>query len=54
VEKYKKRDLSLGKAAEVAGHSVRHMMTLLAELGVESRIDRDDYRQGLKNLAKAW
>jgi predicted HTH domain antitoxin len=54
VEKYKKGDLSLGKAAEVAGLSVGQMMTLLAEFGVESRIDQDDYRQGLKNLAKAW
>jgi len=30
------------------------MMTLLAEFGVESRIDHDDYLQGLKNLANAW
>jgi len=54
VEKYKKGDVSLGKAAEVAGLSVGQMMTLLAEFGVESRIDQDDYREGLKNLAKAW
>jgi len=54
VEKYKKGDASLGKAAQVAGLSVGQMMTLLAEFGVESRIDTDDYREGLKNLAKAW
>jgi predicted HTH domain antitoxin len=54
VEKYQKGDVSLGKAAQVAGLSVGRMMTLLAEFGVESRIEKDDYREGLKNLAKAW
>ena len=54
VEEYKKGDVSLGKAAQVAGLSVGQMMTLLAEFGVKSRIEKDDYREGLKNLAKAW
>ena len=54
VEKYQKGDVSLGKAAQVAGLSVGRMMTLLAEFGVESRIEKDDYREGLKNLAEAW
>jgi predicted HTH domain antitoxin len=54
VEKYKNGDASLGKAAQVAGLSVGQMMTLLAEFGVESRVEEDDYREGLKNLAKAW
>ena len=52
VEKYKKGDASLGKAAQIAGLSVGQMMTLLAEFGVESRIEKDDYREGLKNLTK--
>ena len=54
VEKYKNGDASLGKAAQVAGLSVGQMMTLLAEFGVESRIEKDDYLQGLKNLTNAW
>jgi predicted HTH domain antitoxin len=54
VEQYKKGDASLGKAAQLAGLSVGQMMTLLAEFGVESRIEKDDYLEGLKNLAKAW
>jgi predicted HTH domain antitoxin len=54
VEKYKSGDASLGKAAQMAGLSVGQMMTLLTEFGVESRVEEDDYRQGLKNLAKAW
>ena len=54
VERYKKGDASLGKAAQLAGLSVGQMMTLLGEFGVESRIEKDDYLEGLKNLAKAW
>jgi predicted HTH domain antitoxin len=54
VERYKKGDASLGKAAQVAGLPVGQMMTLLAEFGVESRVEKDDYLEGLKNLANAW
>lgn len=54
VEKYRKGEASLGKAAEVAGLPVGQMMTLLGEFGVRSRIDQDDYRQSLTNLAKVW
>ena len=54
VERYKKGEASLGKASQLAGLSVGRMMTLLAEFGVESRIEKDDYLQGLKNLANAW
>lgn len=54
VERYKKGDASLGKAAQLAGLFVGQMMTLLAEFGVESRVEKDDYLEGLKNLAKAW
>ncbi len=54
VERYKKGDASLGKAAQLAGLSVGQMMTLLTEFGVESRIEKDDYLEGLKNLANAW
>jgi predicted HTH domain antitoxin len=54
VEKYRKGEASLGKAAQVAGLPVGQMMTLLGEFGVRSRIDREDYRQSLANLAKVW
>jgi predicted HTH domain antitoxin len=54
VEKYKKGEASLGKAAEVAGLPVGQMMTLLGEFGVRSKIDQGDYRQSLANLAKVW
>lgn len=54
IEKYRKGAASLGKAAEVAGLTVGQMMTLLGEFGVRARIDQEDYRQSLENLAKVW
>jgi predicted HTH domain antitoxin len=54
VERYRKGEASLGKAAAVAGLPVGQMMTLLGELGVRSRIDQEDYRQSLANLTKIW
>lgn len=54
VEKYRKGEASLGKAAEVAGLPVGQMMTVLGEFGVRSKIDQDDYRQSLANLTKVW
>lgn len=54
IERYKKGDASLGKAAELAGVPVGQMMTLLAEFGVQSRIEDEDYLQGLVAIRKAW
>jgi predicted HTH domain antitoxin len=54
VERYKKGEASLGKAAELAGLPVGHMMTILTEFGVESRIEKEDYLKGLENLTKVW
>jgi predicted HTH domain antitoxin len=54
VERYKKGEASLGKAAELAGVPVGQMMTILAEFSVETRLERDDYLQGLQNLKKVW
>jgi predicted HTH domain antitoxin len=54
VERYKKGEASLGKAAELAGLPLGQMMTILAEFRVETRLERDDYLQGLQNLKKVW
>ena len=54
IERYRKGEASLGRAAELAGLPVGQMMTILAEFGIESRIEKDDYLQGLKNLARVW
>ncbi len=54
VERYKKGEASLGRAAELAGLPVGQLMTILTEFGVESRLEREDYLQGLKNLKEVW
>ena len=52
VERYKKGEASLGRAAELAGVPFGQMMTILTEFGVESRLEKEDYLQGFKNLQK--
>ena len=54
VERYKKGEASLGRAAELAGVPVGQMMTLLSEYGIESRIEEEDYLRGLEGLRKVW
>ena len=54
VERYKKGEASLGRAADLAGVPVGQMMTILAEFGVDSRIEEEDYLQGVAAIRKAW
>jgi len=54
IEKYKKGQSSLGKAAELAGLPIGQMITVLAEYGVESNLEKEDYLQGVKNLQNVW
>lgn len=54
VEKYKKGEASLGRAAELAGIPLGQMMTILTEFGVESRVEKEDYLQGLRNVQRVW
>jgi predicted HTH domain antitoxin len=44
----------LAEAAELAGVPVGQRMTILTEFGVKSRIEDEDYLQGLSALRKAW
>ncbi len=54
VERYTNGEASLGKAAELAGVPVGHMMTILTEFGVETRIEQEDYLRGMENLRRIW
>ena len=54
VERYKKGEASLGRAADLAGVPVGQMMTILTEFGVDSRIEEEDYLQSVAALRKAW
>jgi len=54
IEKYKTGQASLGRAAELAGVSLGQMITLLAEYGVPSNLEIEDYLAGLENVRKTW
>ena len=54
IERYKREEVSLGKAAELAGLSVGQMITTLAEFDVVSNLEKEDYLLGLENLRKVW
>ncbi len=54
VEKYKNKEISIGKAAELAGVPISKMIDVLAELGVKNPLEYDDYVRGLENLRKEW
>jgi len=54
IEKYKKSEASIEKAATIAGVSISKMMDILKEHGVEANIEHEDYLRSLKNLRKIW
>ncbi len=54
IEKYKKSEASIEKAARIAGVSISKMLDIFKEYGVEAKIEYEDYLKGLKSLRKAW
>ena len=52
--KYKKSEATLEKASRLAGVSLSKMIDILAEYGVESNLEYEDYLKGLKTLRKLW
>lgn len=54
VEKCKRSEASLERAARLAGVSLSKMMDLLGEYGVEANLDHEDYLKGLKTIRKVW
>jgi len=54
IEKYRKSEASIEKAAKIAGVSVSSMMEILKKYGVETNLEYEDYLKGLKNLRKVW
>ena len=54
VERYKKGEASLGRAAELAGVPVGEMINIFADYGIKANLDREDYRKGLENLKRVW
>lgn len=54
VERHKKGEASLGRASELAGLPVGQMITVLAQYGIQSNLEEEDYRKGQENLRKVW
>lgn len=54
IEKYRRKEASLGKAAQLAGLSIAEMITKLADYGIKSNLSLEDYSIGLEHLKKAW
>jgi predicted HTH domain antitoxin len=54
IERYKNGMASLGKAAELAGVPAGRVIALLAEYGVKSNLQKEDFLEGLANLRKVW
>lgn len=54
IEKYKRSEASMEKAARIAGVSISKMMDILKDHGVEANLEYDDYLKSLKSLRKVW
>lgn len=54
IDKYKKSEASIEKAARIAGVSISKMMDIFKEYGVEANLEYEDYLRGLKNLRRVW
>ena len=54
INKYKKSEASIEKAARIAGVSISEMMDILSEYGVDSNIEYEGYLKGLEGLKKIW
>jgi predicted HTH domain antitoxin len=54
LERYREGKASLSKAAEVAGLSVSEMLDVLAEHGVPSDLQVEDYRASVETLRGVW
>ncbi|MCC7201626.1 MAG: UPF0175 family protein [Nitrospirae bacterium] len=54
IEKYRKSEASIEKAANLAGVSIAKMMDLFQEYGVEMNLEYEDYLKSLKAIKRIW
>jgi predicted HTH domain antitoxin len=54
IEKYRRSEASIERAARVAGVSISRMIDILREHGIEANLEHEDYLQGLESLRKVW
>ncbi|MBI4595075.1 MAG: UPF0175 family protein [Candidatus Tectomicrobia bacterium] len=54
IEKYKKSEASIERAARIAGVSISKMLDIFKENRVEANLEYEDYLEGLKSLRMVW
>jgi len=54
IERYRKGEASLEKAAKIAGVSLSRMMDILKDYGVKADLEQEDYLQSLKTARELW
>lgn len=54
IEKYKRSEASLEKAAKIAGVSISKMIDILRDYGIEANMEYEDYLKSLKTARKIW
>ena len=54
IDKYKKSEASIEKAAKIAGVSISRMIDFFKEYGVEANLEKEDYLKRLKAIRKIW
>lgn len=54
IEKYKKSEASIEKAARIAGVSISKMLDIFKEHNVTANVEYEDYLRGFKSLQKIW
>ncbi len=48
IEQHRAGKISIGKAAQKAGVTISEMMDKLAEFGIENKMTKEQYQQGIK------
>jgi len=54
IEGYRKGEISLQKAATIAGVPLARMMDILKDYGVKANLEQEDYLQSLKTARELW
>ncbi len=54
VAQYQAGKISVGRASELAGISLWELMEELKARNISARLDKNDYQQSRRNLAKTW
>ena len=52
INMYKEKNISLGKAAEIAGVCLSDMMDLLTKFGINSNVTINDFKESFKHKKK--